>query len=52
MKSSKRRTLKIKQFQCAVCLHNEPERTARGLDYCVCPTGIEIRKGICLGGRT
>jgi hypothetical protein len=51
MKSSKRRTLKVKTEQCANCPHNKPERIYQGLDPCVSPTGIEIRKGICLGGR-
>jgi polyferredoxin len=49
MKSSKRRTLKIKTEQCARCLHNKPERAEKGLDPCICPTGIEIRNGICRG---
>jgi hypothetical protein len=48
MKSSKRRTLKIKTEQCAHCLYNDVKRKDKGLDPCVSPTEIEIRDGKCL----
>ncbi len=51
MKSSKRRTFKVKSEQCSICQFNDLSRKEKGLDPCTCPTGIEIRNGKCLGLR-
>jgi len=49
MKTSKRRTLKIKVEQCSKCRYNDTSRLDKGLDPCISPTRIEIRHGVCLG---